>query len=61
MLPQALFGCEVRNLKPLDLDPLLKTGKAAIIHKFPLRLNDWCAHEVAMGPPLGESAIKEPI
>ena len=61
MLPQALYGCQVRNVRPKDLVPLASQGKAAIISKPPLELNAWSALEVAMGLPLGDSAVAEPI
>jgi hypothetical protein len=43
------------------LDPLSKAVKAAIVHKSPLRLNNWRAHEIAIGAPIGESAVLDPV
>ena len=60
VLPQALYGCEVRDLRPPKLVPLASAGKAIVGAKFPLRLNGWRAPEVLMGPPLGESAVRDP-
>ena len=59
VLPQALYGCEVRDLRQKDLNSLAQAGKAAIVHKFPLRLNEWRAEEVVMRLPLGESAVSD--
>ena len=61
VLPQALYGCEVRDIRPKELVPLASAGKAAIVAKAPLFLNDWRASDVAMGLPLGESAIQDPL
>ena len=61
VLPQALYGCEVRNIRPGQLVPLASAGKAAIQAKVPLELNVWRAPEVLHGPPLGDSAIREPL
>ncbi len=57
VLPQVLYGCEVRNIRPRQLVPLASAGKAAIQAKTPLELNLWRAPEVLHGPPLGDSAI----
>ena len=61
VLPQALYGCEVRNIRPTQLVPLASAGKAALQAKVPLELNVWRAPEVLHGPPLGESAVREPL
>ena len=61
VLPQALYGCEVRDVRPSQLVPLTSAGQAAVASKFPLHLNCWRAPEVLMGPPLGDSAIREPM
>ena len=61
MLLQALYGCELRDVRPVDLDLLSKAGKAAVTCKAPLRLNVWRAHAVVMGLPLGESAVADPV
>ena len=39
VLPQALYGCEVRDVRPSDLASLAAAGKAAVIAK-PQRLGD---------------------
>jgi hypothetical protein len=35
VLPQALYGCQLRDIRPVDIDPLSKAGKAAVVHKAP--------------------------
>ena len=52
---------QIRDLRPIDLMPLAAAGKAAIVHKYPLSLNKWRAQEVAMGLPLGDSAVLDPV
>ena len=59
--PQALYGCDLRDIRPVDLEPLSQAGKAAVTSKAPLRLNVWRAHAVVMGLPLGESAVTDPV
>ncbi len=61
VLPQALYGCEIRNVLPGQLVPLSVAGKAAFQAKAPLELNVWRAPEKLHGPPLGDSAIQEPL
>ena len=61
VLPQALYGCEVRNITPQQLTPLSRAGQAAVAAQFPLFLNTWRAPEVLMGPPLGQIAVLDPI
>lgn len=61
VLPQALYGCEVRDIKPKQLVPLASGGKAALGPKFPLLVNEWRAPEVLMGPPLGDSMVQDPV
>lgn len=61
VLPQALYGCEVRNLTTTLLQPLTSLGKTMLAAKYPLKLNNWRAPEVLMGPPLGDSALRDPV
>jgi ribonuclease HI len=61
VLPQALYGCEVRDIAPRRLVPLASGGKAALGPKFPLRVRAWRAPEVLSGPPLGESSVQDPV
>ena len=61
VLPKALYGCEVRDVTPKDLVPLSSAGKAAIGPKHPLGLNVWRAPEVLMGPPFGDSSVRDPV
>ena len=60
VLPQAVYGCHIRHVLPADLVPLASAGKS-LFHKPPLELNLWRSPDVAMGLPLGASAIREPI
>ena len=61
MLPRALYGCEVWDLAPEKLVPLSSAGKAALGVKMPLHLNVWRAPEVLMGPPFGETLVRDPV
>jgi hypothetical protein len=61
VLPQALYGCEIRHVRPAALVPLASAGKAAIANHFPISLNVWRAAEVLTGPALGDSAVTDPI
>ena len=61
VLPQALYGCEVRNVRPTQLQALGVAGRAMLAAKHPLNLNSWRAPEVLSGPPFGESAIRDPV
>ena len=61
VLPKALYGCEVRDVAPKRLVPLSSAGKAAIGPKRPFELNEWRAPEVLMGPPFGDSAVRDPV
>ena len=38
VLPQALYGCEIRSLRPSQLSPLLAIGKALLGLRHPLHL-----------------------
>jgi hypothetical protein len=60
VLPQVLYGCEVRNVTAAQLAPLTTLGKSLLAVKFPLQLNVWRAPEVLLGPPLGASALLDP-
>ena len=60
VLPQAVYGCQLRQLLPSDLMPLTSAGKS-LFHKPPLELNLWRSPDIAMGLPLGASAVREPI
>ena len=60
VLPQALYGCEIRNVTPDQLVPLTRAGQAAIAAHSPLHLNTWRATEALSGPPLGDSAVCPP-
>ena len=53
VLPQALYGCQLGGVRPVDMDPFSKARKAAVVHKAPLHLNGWRAHDAVMGQPLG--------
>ena len=61
VLPQALYGCEIRHLPLTELKGLVSAGKRAVCTKRPLDLNAWTAPEVALSWPLGESAPLHPI
>ena len=61
VLPQALYGAEVRDIPPKHLVPLASGGKAALGPKYPIRVNAWRAPEVLMGLPLGDSVVRDPV
>jgi hypothetical protein len=61
VLPQALYGCELRDVRAGRLAALSQAGKAAICTKPPLYLNLWRAPDVATGLPLGASAVCDPV
>ena len=60
VLPQALYGCELRNVTQDQLRELSSESKTALGSKFPLRLNGWRAPEILSGIPLGDSAVQDP-
>jgi hypothetical protein len=61
VLPQAVYGCEVRDVRPSQLAALASAGMAAVGCKSPLYLNCWRAAEVLTGPPLGACAVRDPM
>ena len=61
VLPQALYGCEVRHVRPSQLAPLSSLGKSLLSSKAPLRLSVWRSPEVLCGPPLGDTALRDPV
>jgi hypothetical protein len=60
VLPQALYGCEIRIVPAVSLDSLAKVGKAVVGTKEPLLLCQYRASEIVSGMPLGQSAMCEP-
>ena len=60
VLPQALYGCEVRNVRPKQLMSLSSGGKAALGSKYPLQVNTWRAPEVLGGPPWETQRCRTP-
>ena len=60
VLPQALYGCEIRNITPDQLVPLTRAGQAAIQAHSPLFLNSWRATDVLSGPPTGRHRRSPP-
>ena len=60
VLPQALYGCEVRNVSSSQLNPLFSLGKTILASKPPLQLSTWRAPESLCGPPLGDTALRDP-
>ena len=61
VLPQALYGCEVRDIRPGQLTSLTTAGQTAVASKAPLNLNSWRAPEVLSGPPLGDTLVRDPM
>ena len=60
VLPQALYGCELRVPPKSQLSSLTSAGKSIVPSRKPLSLNSWRAPEVVMGPPLGDCALLDP-
>ena len=60
VLPQALYGCEVRNVLPSQVAPLLSLGKTLLATKAPLQLSDWRNPATLCGLPLGDTALRDP-
>ena len=60
VLPQALYGCEIRDVSPAALRPLLSAGLTAICSKHPLALNIWRAVELVTCGPLGDTSLRDP-
>ena len=60
VLPQALYGCEVRDVSAAQLLPLASLGKTMLRSKPPLQLSVWRSPEALCGPPLGDTALKAP-
>ena len=61
VLPQALYGCEVRDVRPSQLASLSSLGKSLLSAKSPLQLSVWRSPEVLCGPPLGDTALRDPL
>ena len=57
VLPQALYSCEVQNVRAVQLAPLTMLGRNLLAAKGPLKLTAWRVPEVPCGPPLGNSAL----
>ena len=60
VLPQVLYGCEVRLVTNAHLLPLWCQGKTTLPRLPPLSLSCYAAAEVFAGPPLGACAIRDP-
>ena len=59
VLPQAIYGCEARNLPAHALQAVRQQGLMVVPHAAPLRLSHYKAAEVVGGLPLGDSAIRD--
>ena len=60
VLPKALYGCEVRHVRPSQLAPLLSLGKTLLATKAPLQLSVWRSPAALCGLPLGDTALRDP-
>ena len=58
VLPQALYGCEIRHLSPEQLRFLRVQGRKAIASKPQLAISTYGANEVIFGLPLGACAAR---
>ena len=61
VLPQALYGSELRDVQSGQLASLSRAGRDAISKKAPLHLNAWRSPELLGGLPLGDTAVREPL
>ena len=61
VLPKALYGCEVRDVRPSHLSRLTAAGRALILDKSPMKLNLWRSPELLSSPALGDAAILDPL
>ena len=61
VLAQALYGCEVRDVRPTQLAPLMSAGRALFAKRQPLHLNLWRSPVVLFSPSLGESTVRDPM
>ena len=59
ILPQALYGCEVRSLPAQSLQAVRAQGLQLVPHSVPLRLSCHRAAEIASGRPLGDCAVRD--
>ena len=60
ILPQVLYGCEIRNVTFPQLQRLWARGKGTIPKLLPIQLNSFAAAEIRDGLPLGDHAIRNP-
>ena len=61
VLPQLVYVCEVRDIRPSQVATLSSLGKALLSAKAPLKLNVWRSPEVLCGLPLGDTALQDPL
>ena len=61
VLPQAIYGCEVRDVRPTPLAPLVAAGRALYARRLPLHLNMWRSPAVLFSPSLGDSMLRDPM
>ena len=66
VLPQAVYACEVRNIKAShlrtpDQGDLCSAGRSSLGNKRPLELNNWCSPSMLSGLPLGDSSLQDPM
>ena len=60
ILPQALYGSEIRRVTPRHIWPLVVQGRRVVARKAPLSLSHYAAAEVLHGPALGACAVTDP-
>ena len=59
ILPQALYGCEVRSITKGELQSLCLQGRMIVPKKLPLALSRYGAIEMVTGLPLGACAVRD--
>ena len=61
VLPQALYGCEIRDVRRTALSSLTAAGRALFVQRQPLYLNLWRSPFVLFSPSLGDSMLQDPM
>ena len=61
VLPQALYGCELRTIPKHALKAVALQGRTIVPTRAPLHLSRYRAAEVVSGLPLGSCAVRDPF
>ena len=58
VLPQALYGCEIRDVRKFHLLPLQRAARSLVAVRHPLHLNIWRSPTILSTPPSSEIATR---